>query len=130
MLVVVAQSPAPAIVGFMLIGIGVSVVVPLAFAAAGHAGPNPTLGVAGVATIAYGAGMAAPGMIGGIANLTSLRVAFCAVAVLAGLVALGGGLLGRNAPAAVGGAGAASGLDAEQIGLSTAAGAEALANEG
>ena len=98
LLVVVAHSPAPAIAGFMLIGVGVSVVVPLAFAAAGHAGPSPTLGVAGVATIAYGAGMAAPGMIGGIANLTSLRVAFCAVAVLAGCVALGGGLLGRNAP--------------------------------
>jgi MFS family permease len=100
-LVVAAQSPLPAVVGFMLIGVGVSVVVPLAFAAAGHAAPNPTMGVAGVATIAYGAGMAAPGMIGGIADLTSLRVAFCAVAVLAAMVALGGGLLGRNAPAAV-----------------------------
>ncbi|MBW8806626.1 MAG: MFS transporter [Catenulisporales bacterium] len=127
-LVVAARSPVPAIVGFMLIGLGVSVVVPLAFAAAGHAGPNPTLGVAGVATIAYGAGMAAPGMIGGIANLTSLRVAFCAVAVLAGLVALGGGLLGRNAPD--------TGQRAETIPTSTAgdlasaAEAEALLNEG
>ena len=91
LLVVAAHSPIPAIIGFMLIGVGVSVVVPLAFAAAGHAGPNPTMGVAGVATIAYGAGMAAPGMIGGIADLTSLRVAFCAVAVLAGMVALAAG---------------------------------------
>ncbi|MBS2533378.1 MFS transporter [Catenulispora sp. NF23] len=103
-LVIAARSPLPAVAGFMLIGIGVSVVVPLAFAAAGHAGPNPTMGVAGVATIAYGAGMAAPGIIGGVADLTSLRVAFCAVAVLAGMVALGGGLLGRNAPAALHGA--------------------------
>ncbi|WP_194923346.1 MFS transporter [Catenulispora pinisilvae] len=103
-LVILARSPLPAVAGFMLIGIGVSVVVPLAFAAAGHAGPNPTMGVAGVATIAYGAGMAAPGIIGGVADLTSLRVAFCAVAVLAGMVALGGGLLGRNAPAALHGA--------------------------
>ena len=118
-LVVAAQSPVPAVIGFMLIGIGVSVVVPLAFAAAGHAGPNPTLGVAGVATIAYGAGMAAPGMIGGIADLTSLRVAFCAVAVLAGMVALGGGLLGRNAPDAVHG-----------VTGPRAAEAEALATEG
>ena len=125
-LVVAARSPVPAIAGFMLIGVGVSVVVPLAFAAAGHAGPNPTQGVAGVATIAYGAGMAAPGMIGGIANLTSLRVAFTAVAVLAGLVAFGGGLLGRNAPAAVHGGGLAVG----EIGLAEAAEAEALANEG
>lgn len=118
-LVVAAHAPVPAILGFMLIGIGVSVVVPLAFAAAGHAGPNPTMGVAGVATIAYGAGMAAPGMIGGIADLTSLRVAFCAVTVLAGMVALGGGLLGRNAPTAVHGV----------VGP-RAAEAEALATEG
>jgi hypothetical protein len=82
--------------------------------------------VAGVATIAYGAGMAAPGMIGGIANLTSLRVAFTAVAVLAGLVALGGGLLGRNAPAAVHG----GRIAADDIGFSEAAEAQALANEG
>jgi MFS family permease len=118
-LVVAAQGPVPAIIGFMLIGVGVSVVVPLAFAAAGHAGPNPTMGVAGVATIAYGAGMAAPGMIGGIADLTSLRVAFCAVAVLAGMVALGGGLLGRNAPEGVHG-----------VKGPRAAEAEALATEG
>lgn len=113
-LVVAAHSPLPAIIGFMLIGVGVSVVVPLAFAAAGHAGPNPTMGVAGVATVAYGAGMAAPGMIGGIADLSSLRVAFCAVAVLAGMVALGGGLLGRNAPAAVHGLGGI-GAEAEVV---------------
>ncbi|MEY9934827.1 MFS family permease [Catenulispora sp. GP43] len=121
LLVVAAHGPIPAILGFMLIGVGVgvSVVVPLAFAAAGHAGPNPTMGVAGVATIAYGAGMAAPGMIGGIADLTSLRVAFSAVAVLAGMVALGGGLLGRNAPAAVHG-----------VPGPLAAEAEALATEG
>jgi len=118
-LVVAAQGPVPAIIGFMLIAVGVSVVVPLAFAAAGHAGTNPTMGVAGVATIAYGAGMAAPGMIGGIADLTSLRVAFCAVAVLAGMVALGGGLLGRNAPEGV------HGVEGPR-----AAEAEALATEG
>jgi hypothetical protein len=114
-LVVAAQGPVPAIIGFMLIGVGVSVVVPLAFAAAGHAGPNPTMGVAGVATIAYGAGMAAPGMIGGIASLTSLRMAFCAVAVLAGMVALGGGLLGRNAPEGVHGVTGPRAAEAEAL---------------
>jgi fucose permease len=95
-LVVVAPTATPAIIGFMLIGAGVSVVVPLAFAAAGHAGPNPTLGVAGVATISYGAGLAAPGIIGGVADVTSLRVAFIVVTVLAGMVAAGAGLLDRQ----------------------------------
>lgn len=94
-LVAATHSTVPAVLGFMMIGIGVSVVVPLAFAAAGHAGPDPTLGMAGVATVAYGAGLVAPGLIGGVADVTSLRVAFVVVAVLAGLIAVGGGLLGR-----------------------------------
>jgi MFS family permease len=94
-LVAVTHATLPAVVGFMMIGVGVSVVVPLAFAAAGHAGPDPTLGMAGVATVAYGAGLVAPGLIGGVADVTSLRVAFVVVAVLAGMIAVGGGLLGR-----------------------------------
>jgi MFS family permease len=110
LLVVVAQSAIPAIAGFMLIGVGVSVVVPLAFAAAGHAGPDPTLGVAGVATVAYGAGLAAPGLIGGIADLTSLRFAFTIVAALAGMIAVGAGLLDR-----AGGVESARSLEAAEV---------------
>lgn len=92
-LVVVSHAAIPAIAGFMLIGVGVSVVVPLVFAAAGHAAPNAAIGIAGVATISYGAGLAAPGIIGGIADATSLRIAFAVVAVLTGLVAVGAGVL-------------------------------------
>jgi hypothetical protein len=79
----------------------VSVVIPLVFAAAGKSGPSPTIGVAGVATVSYGAGLAAPGAIGGIADVSSLRVAFAVAAVLACAVAVGAGLLQRPArPAA------------------------------
>jgi MFS family permease len=95
--VVVAAAPAAwaALAGFMLIGAGVSVVVPLVFTAAGHMGPSPAVGVAGVATIGYGAGLGAPSIMGGVAELSSLRLAFWLAAVIAVVVAAGAGLLGR-----------------------------------
>ena len=46
--------------GFGLIGVGIAVVVPLAFAAAGRSGPNPSQAIAGVATITYTSGLVAP----------------------------------------------------------------------
>lgn len=98
LLVAAAASAGVALAGFLLIGIGVSVVIPLVFAAAGNSGPSPALGVAGVATISYGAGLAAPSAIGGIADVSSLRVAFAVAALLASAVAVGAGLLQRPAP--------------------------------
>jgi len=92
-LVAAARSPVPAIAGFVLLGIGVSVAVPLAFAAAGKAGPRPAHQIAGVATIVYGAGMAAPAAIGGVAQATTLSVSFLVVAVLAAFLAVGAGAL-------------------------------------
>jgi MFS family permease len=97
LLVVVSRSPVPAIVGFALIGVGVAVVVPLVFAAAGNAGPRPAQQIAGVATIAYGAGMVAPASIGGIAHVTSLSASFVVVAALAALIVAGAGTLRRRA---------------------------------
>jgi MFS family permease len=99
LLVAVAANAGLALAGFLLIGVGVSVVIPLAFAAAGNSGPSPALSVAGVATISYGAGLAAPSAIGGIADVSSLRVAFAVAAVLASAVAVGAGLLQQPARA-------------------------------
>jgi predicted MFS family arabinose efflux permease len=93
LLVVFTHSQVLAIAGFALIGLGIAAVVPLVFAAAGHADQHPARAIAGVATIAYGAGLAAPGLVGGIASLTSLRTSFALVAVLVALVALGAGQL-------------------------------------
>ncbi|MFD7339323.1 MFS transporter [Streptomyces violascens] len=87
LLVVVAPGAAVAMTGFGLMGLGVAVVVPLAFAAAARRGPNPSQAIAGVATITYTSGLVAPSAIGGIADLTSLVVSFGLVTVLAlGLV--------------------------------------------
>jgi hypothetical protein len=66
------------------------------FTAAGRSGPSPAIGVAGVATVSYGAGMAAPSVMGGVADLSSLRIAFAVAAVLAAGMALGAGLLERG----------------------------------
>ncbi|MGV9287170.1 MFS transporter [Streptomyces sp. NPDC003719] len=82
-LVVVGGHPAVAMSGFALMGLGIAVVVPLCFAAAGRAGSNPSLAIAGVATITYTSGLVAPSAIGGLAQATSLVVSFGLVTVLA-----------------------------------------------
>ncbi|MFC1415792.1 MFS transporter [Streptacidiphilus cavernicola] len=94
LLIVPARTPAPAIAGFALLGIGIAVVVPLCFAAAGHSGENPSRAIAGVATVTYTSGLVAPATVGTIAQATgSLSVSFAVVTVLtAGLIA-GAGVL-------------------------------------
>ncbi|NDZ82100.1 MFS transporter [Streptomyces sp. SID10853] len=93
LLVVLAPDPFAAMGGFALIGLGVAVVVPLAFAAAGRSGPNPSQAIAGVATITYTSGLIAPSAIGGIANATSLVGSFILVTVLAFGLVLAAGVL-------------------------------------
>ncbi|MFF5552893.1 MFS transporter [Streptomyces olivaceoviridis] len=109
LLVVLAGHPAVAMAGFALMGLGIAVVVPLCFAAAGHAGPNPSQAIAGVATITYTSGLIAPSLIGGVAQATSLMVSFvvvtalaCGLAVFAGVLRTaerGGGEVSRRAAA-------------------------------
>ncbi|MEU9333404.1 MFS transporter [Streptomyces sp. NPDC048290] len=83
LLIVFGGHPAIAMTGFALMGLGIAVVVPLCFAAAGRSGPNPSQAIAGVATITYTSGLVAPSAIGGLAQLTSLVVSFALVTVLA-----------------------------------------------
>ncbi|NGO66985.1 MFS transporter [Streptomyces boncukensis] len=104
-LVVAARVPAAAVAGFALIGVGIAVVVPLCFAAAGRmGGAAPGQAIAGVATLAYASGLAAPAAVGWIAETTSLSASFGVVTVLlVGLIA-GAGVLRtesatRGAPA-------------------------------
>ncbi|MDV9191118.1 MFS transporter [Streptomyces sp. SR27] len=92
-MVVLAPHAAVAMAGFGLIGLGVAVVVPLAFAAAGRSGPNPSQAIAGVATITYTSGLIAPSAIGGIADATSLVLSFGLVTLLTLGLVLGAGVL-------------------------------------
>ncbi|MDQ1040012.1 MFS family permease [Streptomyces sp. V3I8] len=91
LLVVLAQNAVVAMTGFALLGLGIAVVVPLCFAAAGRSGPNPAQAIAGVATITYTSGLVAPSAIGTVADATSLVTSFVLVTVLAfGLAAFAG----------------------------------------
>ncbi|WP_199547938.1 MFS transporter [Streptomyces sp. N35] len=91
LLVVFAGHPAVAMTGFGMMGLGIAVVVPLAFAAAGRSGPNPSQAIAGVATITYTSGLIAPSAIGAVADATSLMVSFALVTTLAvGLILFAG----------------------------------------
>lgn len=92
-LVVVARIAPLGIVGFALIGIGIAVVVPRGFAAAATTGGHPGQAISGFTTLSYGAGLAAPATIGGIASGTSLPFAFGLVTALVLAVALGAGVL-------------------------------------
>ncbi|WP_171108007.1 MULTISPECIES: MFS transporter [Streptomyces] len=96
LLIVLADHPAAAMAGFALMGLGIAVVVPLCFAAAGRSGPNPSQAIAGVATITYTSGLIAPSAIGTLAQATSLVVSFglvtflsCGLAVFAGVLRSG-----------------------------------------
>jgi MFS family permease len=93
-LVVVAPGPVAGVTGFALLGIGIAVVVPLAFAAAGHSGPAPGQAIAGVATITYTTTLAAPTVIGLLAELVSLRASFGLVTAATAVLVLAAGVLG------------------------------------
>ncbi|MBM9509716.1 MFS transporter [Actinacidiphila acididurans] len=93
LLVVLARTPVPAIAGFALLGVGISVTVPLCFAAAGRRGPVPSQAIAGVATVTYTSGLVAPAAIGGIAGASSLTASFCLVTVLTLGLVLGAGVV-------------------------------------
>ncbi|WP_031084721.1 MFS transporter [Streptomyces sp. NRRL WC-3549] len=103
LLVVLAPGVPLALCGFALLGLGVAVVVPLAFAAAGRAGDNPSRAIAGVATITYASGLVAPSAIGTLAEATSLLVSFGLVTVLAFGLVLGAGVLRAGDRTAAGG---------------------------
>ncbi|WP_328917163.1 MULTISPECIES: MFS transporter [unclassified Streptomyces] len=114
-LVVVSRTPAPAIIGFALIGVGISVVVPLCFAAAGRRGPVPSQAIAGVATVTYTSGLVAPAAIGGIAGASSLTVSFALVTLLTLGLVLGAGVVRPPAGKQVVGPPAPAGVPAANV---------------
>jgi MFS family permease len=89
-LVAAAPVPALAIVGFAVTGLGLSVVVPLSFSAAGAVDPHGTgVAIARVNLFNYVGFILGAALIGVIAEETNLRWAFAVPAVLAfGIVAL------------------------------------------
>lgn len=82
------NQPGTMLLGFAAVGLGLSIVYPLVFSAAGN---HPTVSagraVASVATVGYGGFLAGPPVLGWLAELTSLRATMALVVLLAGLTA-------------------------------------------
>jgi MFS family permease len=101
-LLVVAVAPVPAVglAGFALQGLGLCVVVPLSFSAAGSLDPADTgVAIARVNLFNYAGFVIGAGMIGAVAELADLRLAFAVPAVLTvAIVVLARSFEGRPAP--------------------------------
>jgi fucose permease len=81
-------SPGAALLGFMLVGLGLANVVPVLFAAAAQVpGVAAAHGVAAVSSVGYLGFMVGPPLIGALARWSSLSAALWAVALFAVLMA-------------------------------------------
>ncbi|MGH2800055.1 MAG: MFS transporter [Thermoleophilaceae bacterium] len=82
-------EPGPAIAGFAVMGVGLSVLFPLALRAAGMDGEGAGPALAAVSTVGYVGFLAGPPLVGSLADASSLRAALslagglCVVAALA-----------------------------------------------
>ena len=92
-------SVLPATIGMLMVGIGVSPIVPLVFSAAGKTRQaNPALAIAAVSTIGFLGLLIGPPLIGFIAGWSSLKTSFI-VLTLFGISIFAGGRLINFAPA-------------------------------
>jgi MFS family permease len=79
----------PALLGFLLVGAGVSSVVPLVYSAAGRSKRlSPGVALAAVSTLGYLGFLFGPPFIGFIAQLSSLRVSLGLIAILGATIAI------------------------------------------
>lgn len=77
----------PSLVGFVLIGLGASNIVPVLFSAAGRLpGTSPAIAIATATTLGYAGLLSGPALIGFLSHVCSLPIAFAAVAGLLLLV--------------------------------------------
>jgi MFS family permease len=82
LLALAATSPALVIGGFLLVGMGLAAVAPLAFSVAGDMVPDRAgSAVSVVTTFGYGGFLLGPPLVGGLAEVVGLRVALGVVAV-------------------------------------------------
>jgi len=94
LLAIIVPETATALIGFAAVGLGLSVVIPLAFSAAGSF-PNipPGSGIAGVATIGYAGFLAGPPVIGLLSDAVSLPTALVLVVIMLTTLAFTAGAL-------------------------------------
>jgi hypothetical protein len=83
--------PWAATLGFPLVGIGLSNVVPAVYSAAGRRGSTPADGITLAATAGYGGFLAGPVVIGATSQMVGLRAGLSLLIGCASVVALLGG---------------------------------------
>lgn len=81
-LALAVPSPATSVVGFLLFGVGLAPIVPIAFSAAGAVGQNGAA-LSWAVTIAYLGAVSGPAVIGFVADAVSLRTALAFPVLLA-----------------------------------------------
>ncbi len=85
------------LLGFALMGIGYSVIMPLAFSrAANDETMSPGAAIASVSTLGYGGILLGPPLIGFVADASSLSTAFLIISVLAGFIVILANVLSLN----------------------------------
>jgi MFS family permease len=81
------NRPTSVLVGFMILGVGLALVVPIVFSACGHIqNVHPGTAVATVSAFGWTGFVLGPPLIGGIATLTSLRTALFLLPLLTAAV--------------------------------------------
>lgn len=96
LLAVLVPSTLVTLLGFMLIGFGGANAVPIMFTAAGKQQVMPVnLAISAMTTIGYAGILAGPALVGFISQLSSLSVAFSAIAALLLVVAASARLITR-----------------------------------
>jgi MFS family permease len=79
----------PATIGFLIVGAGVSSIIPMIYSAAGKSKTmSPGVAIAAVSTIGYLGFLFGPPFIGFIAQATSLRISFGLIAVMGTMIAI------------------------------------------
>jgi fucose permease len=87
--IIVAPTPFVVFGGLVLVGLGISILVPLVFGVAGRSRDMPTgTAITAVATVGYFAFLVTPPTIGLVAEQITLRGAFVLLLLLLGLIAV------------------------------------------
>ncbi|MBA3425321.1 MAG: MFS transporter [Rubrobacteraceae bacterium] len=86
-LALVTREPLLVVAGFLVVGLALSAVVPIAFSLAGGLAPGRAgTAISAVTTLAYGGFLLGPVIVGGLAEVLGLRVALATIAVAGILV--------------------------------------------
>jgi len=88
-LALVTREPALVVGGFLVVGLALSSVAPIAFSVAGDVAPGGTgAAVSVVTTLGYGGFLLGPVLVGGLAEVLGLRAALLTIALAGIAIAL------------------------------------------